>query len=501
MLIKLLHRSKQVLLVLWLASSGLLMSVSTASAQWSDWENLGGVLTSGPTAASWGANRLDVFVRGLDGAMWHKWWNGSSWSDWENLGGALTTDPDCVSWSLNRIDCFVRGVDNALWHKWWDGSSWSGWENLGGVLTSGPTAASWGANRLDVFVRGLDNAMWHKWWNGSSWSDWENLGGALTTDPDCVSWSLNRIDCFVRGVDNALWHKWWDGSSWSGWENLGGVLTSGPTAASWGANRLDVFVRGLDGAMWHKWWNGSNWSDWENLGGALTSDPDCVSWSLNRVDCFVRGPANALWHKWWPTAGPGPGPTTDIAQISVDRGCGGFYNHGDPIAISYTLTAPASVMIYDFDPAGVLQPVSVGFRSPGTYTISGVVRGQGVETLAIQATTGSGVAMASCSFAVGVSPLLLSAVSVNVDHGCGGAYGAGEHFTVSYSVSQPVIRVRIFAIVPGGVNNMTPVPLVAASGSLTSTEVIGPTRGDRMVVVVAVTPVGILSATCKYRVP
>ena len=376
-------------------------------------------------------------------------------------------------------------------------AQWSDWENLGGVLTSAPTAASWGANRLDIFARGSDNAMWHKWWNGS-WSDWENLGGSLTSDPDCVSWSLNRIDCFVRGLDNALWHKWWNGS-WSDWENLGGVLTSGPTAASWGANRLDIFARGLDSAMWHKWWDGS-WSDWENLGGALISDPDCASWGVNRVDCFVRGPANALWHKWWPTAA-GPGPVTDVAQVSVDRGCGGFYNNGDPIGISYVLTAPAAVTIYDFDHAGVLQPISVGFRSPGTYTLHGIVRGQGVETLAIQATTASGIAMASCSFAVGISPLLLSAVSVTVDHGCGGAYSAGDHFTVSYSVSQPVIRVRIFAIVPGGVNNMTPTPLASASGSLTSAEIIGPTRGDRMVVIVAVTPVGILSATCKYRVP
>jgi hypothetical protein len=74
----------------------------------------------------------------------------------------------------NRIDVFVRGTDNALWHKWWDGTSWGQpkterWESLGGVLTSGPGASSWAANRLDVFVRGTDNALWHKWWDGHSW--------------------------------------------------------------------------------------------------------------------------------------------------------------------------------------------------------------------------------------------------------------------------------------------------------------------------------------------
>ena len=121
-----------------------------------------------PTVSSWGDNRLDVFVKGTDNALWHKWWDGASWSSgWENLGGVLTSSPGAVSWGNNRIDVFVKGTDNALWHKWWDGASWSNWESLGGVLTSAPTVSSWGDNRLDVFVKGTDNALWHKWWNGS----------------------------------------------------------------------------------------------------------------------------------------------------------------------------------------------------------------------------------------------------------------------------------------------------------------------------------------------
>jgi len=47
--------------------------------QLSNYESLGGVLTSGPAAASWAAGRLDVFVVGTDRALYHKWWNGA-WS-------------------------------------------------------------------------------------------------------------------------------------------------------------------------------------------------------------------------------------------------------------------------------------------------------------------------------------------------------------------------------------------------------------------------------------
>ena len=80
--------------------------------------------SSAPVVA-WGPNRLDVFAQGTDFAMWHKWWDGSAWgpsvSDWESLGGILTSEPVAVAWAENRLDVFVRGTDSALWHKWWDG--------------------------------------------------------------------------------------------------------------------------------------------------------------------------------------------------------------------------------------------------------------------------------------------------------------------------------------------------------------------------------------------
>ncbi|WP_206664690.1 hypothetical protein [Dankookia rubra] len=86
-----------------------------------------------------------------------------AWSGWESLGGVLTSDPDAEAWSANRLDIFVRGTDAGLYHKWWDGQSWSGWEPQGGVLTSDPEVVSWAPNRLDVFARGTDGALYHQW--------------------------------------------------------------------------------------------------------------------------------------------------------------------------------------------------------------------------------------------------------------------------------------------------------------------------------------------------
>lgn len=134
------------------------------------------------------------------------------WSHWESLGGQLTSAPSAVAWDNGRLDIFVRGTDNALHHKWYNSKEgWSGWESLGGILTSGPASASWNNGRLDVFVRGTDNQLHHKWYEQKSgWSGWSALGGILTSEPSATSWDNGRLDVFVRGADNALWHKWYN---------------------------------------------------------------------------------------------------------------------------------------------------------------------------------------------------------------------------------------------------------------------------------------------------
>ena len=99
-------------------------------------------MAGNPTVVSWAPGRLDIFCRGLDGAVNHKWWDGASWgpsaADWQSLGGVTEGDPTCVSWAPDRLDIFARGQDGACYHKWWDGTSWgpsvSDWQNLGGQV-------------------------------------------------------------------------------------------------------------------------------------------------------------------------------------------------------------------------------------------------------------------------------------------------------------------------------------------------------------------------------
>ena len=44
----------------------------------------------------------------------------TGWSGWEDLGGVLTSAPAAASWQPNRLDVFAKGQNNALWHIYWD---------------------------------------------------------------------------------------------------------------------------------------------------------------------------------------------------------------------------------------------------------------------------------------------------------------------------------------------------------------------------------------------
>jgi len=271
-------------------------TATSNAVPWAAQTNFAGPVASGPTVSSWSSDRMDVFYKGTDGQLYHRFSQGNSgWSPQEPLGGVLTSAPAAVSWGPNRIDVFVRGTDLQMWHKFWAGA-WSNWEPLGGVLTSAPAVASWSQNRLDVFVRGTDQQMWHKFWAGG-WSNWEPLGGNLGGTPAAVSWGANRIDVVIVGMDSHISHRWWDTSSWSTWEAQGGTFSSAPAISSWDFNRLDVFGLNAAGGLQHKTWTGSGWTTWQDIGaGSWHGDPAAIGRYRGYVDVFSQATDSTLWY-------------------------------------------------------------------------------------------------------------------------------------------------------------------------------------------------------------
>jgi hypothetical protein len=122
------------------------------------------------------------------------------------------SDPAAVSWGANRIDVFARGTDDAMWQKSWDGQKWSSWQSRGGALTSGPAASSCASGHLDVFVVGSDYAMYRLGYAGS-WSSWSRMGGAWAGQPGAAcSPSSTTVQLIERGPDTAMWQTTLTGS-------------------------------------------------------------------------------------------------------------------------------------------------------------------------------------------------------------------------------------------------------------------------------------------------
>ncbi|MBN1630072.1 MAG: S-layer homology domain-containing protein [Thermoleophilia bacterium] len=277
-------------------------------------ENLGGGLTSAPAACSRGHGLIDVFAGGANGTVLHRAWNGS-WSEWEDLGGDMKpgSDPAAVSWGGDRLDVFIRGNDDALWHTWRDSSGWSPWESLGGILASSPAAAyrdeGPGRKWVDVFAVGPDLTIWQREFDGTSWSGWTSdvarapaLGAGFA--PAAATWGGTRIDLVVCAADQGLRRSYLPpGGSWMGWNDLGGTATSRASVCTWGSwaeGRLDVFMRGADGGLWHRSVVSSLWTRWENMGvGGIASAPAAVAWGSKRIDVFVRGTDDSLLHRWY----------------------------------------------------------------------------------------------------------------------------------------------------------------------------------------------------------
>src|SRR5918994_715148 len=92
---------------------------------------------------------------------------GRAWTaDWAPLGGVLFSDPIVASNADGRLEVFVRGTDNNLYHKWQTapGAGWApDWSPLGGVFDGNPMVGRNADGRLEVFVRGTDNSLYHKW--------------------------------------------------------------------------------------------------------------------------------------------------------------------------------------------------------------------------------------------------------------------------------------------------------------------------------------------------
>lgn len=139
-----------------------------ASYHWT-WSGLGGVLSSGPTACIEPTynDYVAVFVKGTDNALWMCDVYSATQPEtgtWLGLGGFISSDPYAVAdISANKIHVFVRGGDSALWENIFSTSPWNPtgyqWQGISGSILTYTPGAVIGSN-TQAFAIGTDHALW-----------------------------------------------------------------------------------------------------------------------------------------------------------------------------------------------------------------------------------------------------------------------------------------------------------------------------------------------------
>jgi hypothetical protein len=119
---------------------------------------------------------MGVFGVAPDASVCHKFYTGCDWQPakgFENMNGICASGPTAISWGPNRLDYFVLGTSSVAYHKCWDGTAWQPTtkyhEELKGKFTSLPVAASWLASRIDDVGGGIDMASCHRYFDGTGW--------------------------------------------------------------------------------------------------------------------------------------------------------------------------------------------------------------------------------------------------------------------------------------------------------------------------------------------
>lgn len=136
---------------------------------WNDWESLPvppftPLFASPPAATAMAPERIDVFAVGTDALVRHLSWTNGSWNPWEDIGGGMTSGPTAITPAADLIEVFGPGSDQGGYHdhelyqRTWNGTAWEPpfWGSLGNVWLPTRYRFSVDLVRVDT-ARSLDN--------------------------------------------------------------------------------------------------------------------------------------------------------------------------------------------------------------------------------------------------------------------------------------------------------------------------------------------------------
>jgi hypothetical protein len=360
------------------------------------WDDTGASDTADvtPLATSWGANRLDLFLRSGT-SLTQRTWTGSTWSAAPAIpiADGLASDPAGIGWGGGFIDLVWRDAQNSLEHIHYD-SYFKAWEaeNLAGTFSGRPSIviASDGT-RGDVFVR-VGTGVWHRSWVYvlNDWGPWEPLSIQVADDPVAVSDTPGKIELFYRASNGAInWMMWngnatgtahkesLEGATWTQEPTLSGYLEGAVAVAASGPGLIEVMGVGGDSGVWTDTTTntGATWSGWSELNGcSRTTQLALTSWAPGREDVFAASTDTGdVLHKFY---GANPSLAGGLTPVCCSHDAQGLDATSGPTSITGTFTNEdnTDVTVTATNTANAADTHSVVLSGSGkqTFTIRGL---------------------------------------------------------------------------------------------------------------------------------
>lgn len=286
--------------------------------------------------------RLEVFVTGNSGDVWHCWQKTAAagpWSDWgRELHGLRAASGPSVGLGRGEggnhpgLVVFVIGEDGALWYAIQSTAGWQDWQSLGGSFLPEPPATAYNGflGLLEVFA--VDREGQVRMSRETGTGRFDGLTGLPTTvrltGAIATAHSMDGRTELFCGADDGTVHRNFrvrpdPGNDWNGFGYFTGPISATPAAATTCSDgRIEGVFTSLNGDIRHFWQSAPNngFVIQGSMGDTTNSAPTIERNWDGRLELFHVDQDGLVKHNWQTAANDGWSGPNDMHMDHVEAG-------------------------------------------------------------------------------------------------------------------------------------------------------------------------------------
>lgn len=188
-------------------SNNLAWHIDSQDGVWGSWDIVLGTPVSPIGCTTRSPTNFDCFACQSDNHLYEKYFEREgSWRGWRLVGDLDVTvkgKPSATSWGKDRIDVFVLGLENDVKQLTWEGA-YLPYASLGGPFESVPTCLTTGVGKIHCFGIGQNSFLYRNSFEENEWKGWVSSNGAFLDTPSCVVSNENEVSCYMRAFNRAI---------------------------------------------------------------------------------------------------------------------------------------------------------------------------------------------------------------------------------------------------------------------------------------------------------